>query len=98
MPKVIVFDPTANQSSPQGSPTPALAERTVDLASRTIGLLWNTKGNADVYLDQVAQLLSEKYPGVRTVLVEKQSASMPMGPDHLAALVECDAVVSAFGD
>lgn len=96
MPEIIVFDPTANQS--YESPTAGLAARTNDLSGRTIGLLWNTKGNADVYLDHIAKLLAHKFPGLKTVLVEKQSASMPMPPDALASLLACDGVVSAFGD
>lgn len=98
MPEIVVFDPTV--PAPQGDLNRAqsLAARKGDLSGRTIGFLWNTKGNADVYLDEMAKLLGKRHPGMRPVMVEKKSASMAMEPEVYASLLECDAVVNAFGD
>lgn len=98
MSEIVVFDPTVSAPLSGSTRAQSLASRKPSLAGRTIGFLWNTKGNADVYLDEIANLLERQHPGIRRVSVEKKSASMPMEPEVMAALVECDAVVNAFGD
>ena len=98
MTEIIVFDPTVPASQEVSNGTQSLAARKPDLSGRTIGFLWNTKGNADVYLDEMAKLLGKRHPGMRPLMVEKQSASMAMEPEVYASLLECDAVVNAFGD
>lgn len=98
MPEIVVFDPTVAAPQDGSTPSGSLAPRKRDLTGLTIGFLWNTKGNADIYLDEIAKLLNQRHAGIRRVMVEKNSASMPMDPAMLAALVDCDAVVNAFGD
>ena len=98
MPEIVVFDPTVSAPQEDVSGSQSLAARHGDLSGRKIGFLWNTKGNADVYLDEMAKLLGKRHPGMRPLMVEKKSASMPMEPEVYASLVECDAVVNAFGD
>jgi hypothetical protein len=98
VPEIVVFDPTVPAPQNDSNGAQSLAARKSDLSGKTIGFLWNTKGNADVYLDEIAKLLGKKHPGLRPLMFEKQSASMAMEPEVYAGLVECDAVVNAFGD
>ena len=98
MPEIVVFDPTVPAPQEDLNGAQSLAARHGDLSGRTIGFLWNTKGNADVYLDEMARLLGKRHPGMRPLMVEKKSASMAMEPEVYASLLECDAVVNAFGD
>lgn len=98
MPEIVVFDPTVPAPQEESDGGRSLAPRNGDLSGKTIGFLWNTKGNADVYLDEIAHLLGKKHPGMRALMFEKKSASMAMEPEVYAALLECDSVVNAFGD
>ena len=98
MAEIVLYDPTAVPKQADSAADMPLASRRGELDGRTIGFLWNTKGNADIYLDEIAKLLDQRHGGIRRVMVEKKSASMPMEPEVLAALVDCDAVVNAFGD
>jgi hypothetical protein len=98
VPEIVVFDPTVPAPQEDSGGAQSLAPRKADLSGKTIGFLWNTKGNADVYLDEIARLLVKKYAGLRPLMFEKKSASMAMEPEVYASLVECDAVVNAFGD
>jgi hypothetical protein len=98
VPEIVVFDPTVPAPQEDSDGARSLAARKSDLSGKTIGFLWNTKGNADVYLDEIAHLLGKKHPGIVPLMFEKKSASMAMEPEVYAALLECDAVVNAFGD
>lgn len=86
------FDPEPTPDVPELSPRPD------SLSGKRIGLLWNAKVNADIYLRRIGELIGERYDGVEFVWRAKPTASKPMEPDVLAAMSGCDLVVTAFGD
>lgn len=90
-----VYRPTYDEQSIEGH---ALASRLNALDGKRIGLLWNAKVNADVYLRRMGELISERHRDVEFVWRQKPTASKPMEPDILEELMRCDAVVTAFGD
>lgn len=76
----------------------ALANRPDGLAGKRVGLLFNSKPNADVFLRRVQSRFTESYPGSEFVFRAKPTAARPMADDVFEALSECDAVITAFGD
>lgn len=90
-----VLDPTAQARPPQR----ALAERPADLEGKTIGLLDNTKPNANIFVRHVGARLLEQYKVGGLVTKRKSNVSSAAGPAILESLVkECDLVINAFGD
>lgn len=75
-----------------------LAERLETLEGATIGLLDNSKSNADVFLEVVGDRLESEY-GVAEVIYRRKDKS-PIPADDLATQLHdaCDAVVNAYGD
>lgn len=93
-----MIDPTA---SPTGETVriPPLAGRPDDLRGRTVGMLANTKKNAEQILDSVGALLRREYGVADVVRRKKLSIADPVPDDILAELVEqCDVVVVGVGD
>lgn len=91
-----VYRPTFDPEPPTDVPT--LTPRPDSLSGKRIGLLWNSKVNADIYLRRTAELIEARYEGVEFVWRAKPTASKPMEPDVLADMSACDLVVTAFGD
>lgn len=89
-----VFAPTSTVTSGELK----LAVRLDSLAGKRIGLLFNSKPNADELLGRVREHVMTAYPDTKFVLRSKPTAAKPMVPEVLAALSACDAVVNAFGD
>lgn len=92
---------TTTVLDPRGSPsaeTRPLADRLETLEDATVGLLDNSKTNADVLLDEVGRVLKSEY-GVAEI-VSKRKAKSPTPADDIAAQLHasCDAVVNAYGD
>lgn len=75
-----------------------LAPRPPSLDGKRIGLLWNAKVNADIFLKRIRERFQEDYANTEFVVRAKPTASKPMEPDVLDALRKCDVVVTAFGD
>ena len=75
-----------------------LAPRPSALGGKTVGILFNSKVNADIYLERIQELLSARYPDLRYVHQTKPTATWPMSEEALEALRRCDVVVNAFGD
>lgn len=75
-----------------------IAPRLATLAGKTVGLLDNTKKNADILLRTVGEILVADH-GVARVVYRRKVGSSPAAPaamlDELAA---CDAVINAYGD
>jgi hypothetical protein len=94
MAEYVLFKPTA----PQKHGLEALATRPDTLDGKTIGLLFNAKVNADIFLARIKERLSAKYPTARFVNASKPTASKPMEPEVVAVMSKCDVVVNAFGD
>jgi hypothetical protein len=76
-----------------------LATRPGSLSGKTLGLLSNSKLNADAVLYAIGELLAERY-GVETVVHRtKPSFSLPAPDATFDELVEgCDAVLAGVGD
>jgi hypothetical protein len=94
-----ILDPTVGAPDDAVSSGTPLAGRPADLAGRRLGLLVNTKRNADAFLEEVAALLEQRC-GTTTVLVRtKPSIVHPAPPEMLAELrAGCDVVVVGVGD
>ena len=77
----------------------ALAPRPGTLKGKTLGLLSNSKLNADAVLYAIGELLSERY-GVESVVHHtKPSFSLPAPEETFEKMVEeCDVVLSGVGD
>ncbi len=67
------IDPTAGRSGPRI----ALAPRPMDLAGKVVGLLDNTKEQADVILETVADALRERYGVAKVIIRRKEFFSRP---------------------
>jgi hypothetical protein len=92
-----VYRPTFDEVDvplPEGS----LSTRPQSLNGKKIGLLWNSKVNADIYLHRLQELIASRSENVEFVWRAKPTASKPMEPEVLEAMKQCDLVVTAFGD
>src|SRR5687768_12111364 len=67
------IDPTAGR----GGQRIALAPRPMDLAGKVVGLLDNTKEQADVILETVGEALRERYGVARVIIRRKEFFSKP---------------------
>jgi len=88
------IDPTAGR----GAAPVASAPRPMDLAGKVIGLLDNTKEQADVILITLGEALRERYGAARVVLRRKEHYSRPAADglvDEMAQ--EVDVAVAAVG-
>jgi hypothetical protein len=88
----VLLDPSA-EDVPEFVPS---AERLKDLAGKRIGLLDNIKHNAEYLLAAVGERLGEM--GCEVKSVRKKTYTKIAEPHVLAALQDCDAVVTAIGD
>jgi hypothetical protein len=77
----------------------ALAPRPGTLKGKRLGLLSNSKLNADAVLYAIGELLAERY-GVETIVHHaKPSFSLPAPEETFEKMVEeCDVVLSGVGD
>lgn len=92
-----MIDPTATPT--ESTPAAALAARPRTLEGRTVGLLANTKTNAEAMLDAVGSLLSERHGVAGFVRRKKLSITDPVPADILSDLTDrCDVVVVGVGD
>jgi hypothetical protein len=77
----------------------ALASRPGTLNSKTLGLLSNSKLNADAVLYAIGELLAERFDVKAIVHRTKPSFSLPAPDATLDELVEgCDVVLAGVGD
>jgi hypothetical protein len=98
-----ILDPTGRAGragpGPGDSGRAVLAPRRRDLAGATVGLLENTKQNADLFLAEVGRLLVEQH-GAAGVLARTKTAFAQPAPEELLKelTTECDVVVTGIGD
>lgn len=93
-----ILDPTG-LSSRQATPTLTLASRPADLSGVRIGLLENGKQNARRFLEEVADVLSERYGAGAATLRRKEIFSQPAPPELVDELSrESEVVVVGIGD
>jgi hypothetical protein len=67
------IDPTAGGSKVRI----ALAPRPIDLAGKVVGMIDNTKEQADVILDAVADVLKSRYGVAKVIIRRKEHYSKP---------------------
>ncbi len=93
--KFKILDPTV-EAIPDNT---LLATRPPDLNGKTVGLLSNSKRNADTLLDAIYSLLQDTYEFGGVVRLNKGDASRP-APKHIMdeLLEKCDLVITATGD
>ncbi len=75
------------------------AQRLPSLAGSRLGIIDDSKRNADVLLEELAEVLRTRYEIAEVRWHRKPSASRPADPTALKDLAEhCDAVIIAVGD
>ena len=93
-----ILDPTG-LTSRATAPAFTLAPRRADIAGATIGLLENGKQNARRFLEDVAEVLRERYGAGEATLRRKELFSAPAPPELIDQLsAESDVVVIGVGD
>ena len=95
-PGVILVDPTGhnlNTTSLHISPRPS------GLQGKRLGLLDNTKANAEVILRKIADILDAKYEFSEIYYTKKHSSNLPPKPEVLSNLHRhADIVIAGLGD
>ena len=90
-----LVDPTSNDPGQNHTRAPALSS----LEGKTIGLLSNSKLNADVLLKETAALFQAEYHCDVKDVRFKRNASAPAPSETIDKLVsECDFLITAAGD
>ena len=75
------------------------APRLPTLAGSRLGIIDDSKLNADVLLEELAEVLRTRYEIAEVRWHRKPSASRPADPTALRGLAEhCDSVIIAVGD
>jgi len=91
---VIVLNP-ALESTPLEA---RLAPRPVSLAGLTVGFLDNGKPMADVFLQELAEVMARRYR-LEAILDGKPDPSRVVTPGQLTSLASrCHAIVTGIGD
>ena len=90
---IVVLDPTAGKAAAgfEG------ASRVPSLEGRTVGLLDITKPRGDVFLDRLAELLTERGATVARYAKPTFTKPAPVDLRHEIA-TQCDAVIEALAD
>ena len=94
-PSMVILDPT----SPPLPVDARLATRPDDLNGKVLGLLNNSKANAEALLEEVGALLQERYNFSKVIRSSKPNASTPCPEDIVKQMAEsCDVLVTSNGD
>ena len=88
------IDPTAGG----GKAKIPMAPRPMDLAGKVVGLLDNTKEQADVIFETVAEVLRERYAVARVIIRRKEAFSRPATAELLNEMAkEVQVAAAALG-
>jgi hypothetical protein len=92
---VLLFDPTARRQ--QGAPQ---MRHTLDgLAGKTVGFIDNAKPNFHNLVDDLAELLVQRYGVAQVIKRKKRAASVPAPEVVYKELADqCDLVIAGSGD
>jgi hypothetical protein len=106
-----ILDPTGGVAAPGGAAPGAvatagaagaaslLAPRPRDLRGARVGLLVNTKKNADIFLDEVGKLLVDAHGAVSVLARTKLAFAQPASEELIKEFAaECDVVITGVGD
>ena len=90
----VFIDPTASTSSKKIK----LAERPEDLSGKIIGMIDNTKEQADVILEALGRQLRERFDVAKVIINRKEHYSKP-APDKMIEDMsrEVDVAIAALG-
>ena len=89
-----LVDPTTKPIIPTFVP----AQRLDSLENKRLGLIDDAKDGARELLEEIADVLNERYGVSNVVYHRKPSASKPADPDVISSMAEeCDYVVVAIG-
>jgi len=93
--KIKMMSPSARSVIPQIP----LAERPASLTGKRVGLLFNTKPNADIFLRRIGQIISAKYEPAEVELLNPQRMFFPL-PSEFQPVFDKprDCMVGAWGD
>ena len=94
-----IIDPTLGPAADSERGPMVLAGRPENLSGLRLGLLANTKRNAEQFLDEVGKLLVDQH-GVTAVLARKKPDITNTAPEPILddLRVGCDIVVTGVGD
>jgi hypothetical protein len=93
--KLVLIKPV-NEAIPEQS---RYAPRPTGLEGKRLGLLDNSKNNADRFLEMVAQILDAQYGFRHIVRHRKPSASKPVAPEVIEEWIKlCDLAIVGVGD
>lgn len=96
IPTVQLVDPTGFDP---GEESMVMAARPIDLRGGRLGLLDNSKANADAILWSIANALNEEFEFADIFYARKHSSSLPPHPEVLADLHRnADFVIAGVGD
>ena len=92
--KMDFVDPTAGSAGKAIS----MAPRPADLSGKVLGILDNTKEQADIILQTLGEALREKY-GVKEVIMRRKEHYSKPAPDEMIEEMadQCDVVICALG-
>ena len=94
-----ILDPTGLTVAHEAKPGLRARAPRADLRGATIGLLENGKQNARLFLEEVADILRERYGAGEATLRRKENFAAPAPPELIDALsAESDLVVIGIGD
>jgi hypothetical protein len=98
MPNVIL-DPTGQAGRAPTGGAFALAPRPPGLKGARVGLLINTKRNAEPFLTELGSLLTGEHGAASVMARTKLAFALPVPEDMLKELIsECDVVIAGIGD
>jgi hypothetical protein len=93
--KLVLIRPV-NEAIPEQS---SCAPRPTGLEGKRLGLLDNSKNNADRFLEMVAKILDAQYGFRNIVRHRKPSASKPVAPEVIEEWKKlCDLAIVGVGD
>ena len=80
-----------------GPPAASLAPPAPVLAGKRIGILDNSKPNAGLLLERMAERLAAR-TGATVTMVERKNGALPAPDDMLARLAEAEVVLTGSAD
>ena len=92
---ILVLDPTAKANVPERE----MAPRVDTLEGKVVGFLHNFKPNADLLLERIEEILSERFTLKEVVRRKKLDAASGAAQSLIDELAEkCDLVINGVGD